>query len=649
MKNILILILWGMLVSCSEKNAEMRSPSGKITASVFTEADRTLAYTVSLNGRMINDTSAMGLTVDGQDLFRNVSLKQKQVREIRETYPVRGGHREAANACNEYVWEVEREGNSYTLEIRLYDDGVAYRFILPGDGERRIEREVAQWRLPVDSRVWFAERLSDWKLMTYAGEWISCPASDLSSISQQGPIQIMPLLFEIKPENYYALISEAALYNYSGMRLRASADGSLDADFTEKDGFVILGDIRTPWRVLLLAENLNQLVNSDIITNLNPAPDKELFADETWIRPGRSLWSWWSEIDGVYMTLQGEKAVIDAAGELGFEYSTVDEGWERASDKWKFAGELAEYGDTKNVGIFLWKHWKEINDTTADYRVMTHFFDSVALCGAKGLKIDFMNGEGLQQIHFEEKALQLAARRKLMINFHGCQKPSGESRTYPNEVTREGVRGIELNRITAYYEKKIQEQGKDIAARKYIPGGENQNIPATHNVTLPFTRCVTGAADYTPVAFSRPGNTTAVHQVASAYVITSPLQCIAENPFLLLEDRKLNPALQFIKELPAVWDETIVLPQSKIGKTAAFARRAGDKWFLAVINTEPGQLRFQADFLPKGEYTMTLLEDSRQEDHLFTVSKAKIKSSDSFPVTLSENGGAVAIFEKTEH
>ena len=113
------------------------------------------------------------------------------------------------------------------------------------------------------------------------------------------------------------MVTEAALYEYSGMRLRAGKDGSLRADFTEKEGFDLRDTVTTPWRVLIVAEDLNRLVNTDIVTNLSPAPDPALFADTSWIRPGRSLWSWWSGIDGRYMTVEGERAVIDLAADMG--------------------------------------------------------------------------------------------------------------------------------------------------------------------------------------------------------------------------------------------------------------------------------------------------------------------------------------------
>ena len=618
-------------------------PGGKTLRRGFYRTERLPAYTVSYDGRIVCDTSSMGVTIDGTDTFEEVSLRLAASRERDESYPVRGVHDLARDHAREYVWEVTHHPTRYvyTLETRLYDDGFAYRFILPGRGVRHVGDEAAEWRLPADSRVWFAERNSAWKLLTYAGEWTSAPASELSTVSSQGPVQTMPLLYETA-DGLHLMVTEAALYEYSGMRLCASKDGSLHADFTEKEGFDLRDTVTTPWRVLIITEDLDRLVNTDIVTDLNPAPDPELFGDTSWIRPGRSLWSWWSGIDGRYMTIEGERAVIDLAAEMGYEYSTLDEGWENLADKWTTLREMADYAAGKGVGLFVWRHWEKLNDPAEDYFQLRSFMDSVADCGVKGLKIDFMNGEGLRQIRFTTAVLENAARRRLLINFHGCQKPSGEIRTYPNELTREGVRGMELNRITANYLARMRAAGTPVADRPHVPGDENQNIPASHNTALPFTRCVAGPADYTPAGFSMPGDVLPVQQLACAYLITSPLMTLAENPFYLFREERLRPALEFLRELPVCWNETVVLPQSRIGSLAAFARRCGKTWYLAIATAEAVQETFKLDFLAEGTYTMVLLEEDGEEG--FRRTERPVAAGESVPLDLPRNGGAVARF-----
>lgn len=630
-----------LLLGCNA--SQMTAPSGKLTARFFSDKDGKLGYTVIYDGQTVCDSSSLGVSIDGIPLYENVELKAISESERNETYAVRGAHDTAHDHAREYRYQVTHRptGYAYTLEARLYDDGFAYRMILPGQGPRRVDGEAAQWRLPQQSRVWFAERNSDWKLRTYAGEWISSPAYQLATVSSQGPIQTMPLLYQTD-NGPYLMVSEAALYNYSGMRLRASSEGSLHADFTEKEGFTLHDTITTPWRVLIVANDLNALVNTDLITNLSPAPDPALFADTSWIRPGRSLWSWWSGIDGRFMTVEGERAVIDLAAEFGYEYSTLDEGWEKFPEKWKTLRELASCASQKNVGLFVWRHWEQLNDPAEEYSQMRNFMDSVAACGVKGLKIDFMNGEGIRQIDFTTHVLQNAAARRLLVNLHGCQKPSGEARTYPNELTREGVRGIELNRITANYLERIQAEGKDLSGRSYVPGNENQDIPASHNTALPFTRCVVGSADYTPIAFSMPGEVLPAQQLSCAYLICSSLTVVAENPFYLLRDERLQPALKFIQELPVCWSETIVMPQSSIGSLAAFARRDGKTWYLAVATTQSTQQEFSLSFLGAGKYTMTLLEDG--DAGSLRTTNQQVDATSTLPLNLRIGGGAVARF-----
>jgi alpha-glucosidase len=191
---------------------------------------------------------------------------------------------------------------------------------------------------------------------------------------------------------------------------------------------------------------------------------------------------------------------------------------------------------------------------------MRKWLDKVKRAGMDGIKVDFMNSESKFFIDFEIKLLKECASRRLLVNFHGCQSPSGESYTYPNEITREGIRGLELNKMS---------EGP---------------IPSYHNVLLPFTRLVVGHGDYTPLSFVNPGNTTFAHQLATLVAFNSPLQVIAEDPEILLHNSLVNPALDFIKAVPTVWDQTIVLPQTELGKTAVVARRSANDWFIYALN-----------------------------------------------------------------
>lgn len=621
MKRILsIAFVAGLCCACAP--SEMLSPDQTVKA-VVTAKGGDLRYSVSFHDQEVIAPSELGIVLDGDTLGRHASLKLVSSTAIDEEYPTRGIHSLAHDKCTEYVYAVKDAQAAWQLQMRVYDDGVAFRYVFDGDKPVRVNAERTAFRVPAETPVWFFERnQGSWKLKTYAGEWTQTTSEQLCSVSPGGPVQGAVLLYEL-PQGRYMALTEAALYNYSGMRYLAHEDASLTADFPEGDeGFEVDGAFSTPWRVVMLADNLNELVNSDIVSNLNPAPDSKLFADTDWIKPGRATWSWWSNCKD-YMTLPLEKHFVDAAQELGYEYTLLDEGWERWTDKWSKLKEMCDYATERNVGILVWKHADQINFPENDYAVMASFLDSVKACGASGIKIDFMNGETKSLIDFDIRALQLAAERKLLVDFHGCQKPSGESRTYPNELTREGIRGLELNRM-------------------------NQPIPASHNVSLVFTRCLLGNADYTPIGFSRPGPTTFAHQLATAYAFTSPLTVVGEHVDVLLKDKHVAPMLPLIKDLPTTWDETVVLPRSKVGSVALLARRSGEDWYLVALNGDKAQTVSIStrDFLPSGSWKVYAIYDNGSDPTKVETLEASFSGSQSASLPLPAGGGGVAKITK---
>ena len=642
-----LVIFWAACAGAAE-NRRLVSPDGSVSASLFVGEAGQLSYAVAFRGVEVVAPSPLGITLGGCDLGKVSLLTALRVREEHERYPVCGAHAEAhVDALRALYRAQAQSGVPYGVQVVVANEGFAWRIVVPGTGTRRVNAETASWRLPAACRVWFAERLSDWKLKTYAGEWISAPLSALHTVSPQGPVQTLPLVAELPQGVGYALVTEAALSGYSGLRVRAEPEGSLRGCFTEPEGFDVSGTVQTPWRVVVLAPSLDALVNNDLISHLAPPPDPALFGDAEWIRGGRSVWSWWQGRDD-YMSVASEKRLIDRAAELKFEFTTLDEGWESWTNAWGVLKEVCDYGRTNGVRVFVWKHSKELNLPAKDFGALRGFLDQVQAAGAAGVKVDFMNSESFETIAFDERVLREAAKRKLLVNFHGCQKPSGESRTYPNEVTREGVRGLELNRLTEEYLKTQREKGADVDKRRYVPGGENQNIPASHNAALPFTRCVVGPADYTPLAFSRPGSTTWAHQLAVAYLVTSPLLVMAEHPQQLVDEPGLAAVVPLIQELPVSWDETRVLEGSRIGELAAFARRKGDVWYVAMVNGTDGlklvSLSFQ--FAAWDRMRLTQVTDVAGHAAGVAVQTRPVSRHAPLIVTLEPCGGYVAKLER---
>lgn len=620
----MVLTLVGVLTNqSSHATINLHSPSGQLRMQLYRDQNGRLLYSVSSKqtGLLIKP-SALGIHLNNTAFGANVSTVRLLRSElINEKYPVRGKHASAHNYCRVFHIEVREAGRTWQIEARLFEDGVAWRYLFNGSGNNHISQEYTAWQLPETGRIWYFERNSDWKLKSYAGLWQSTVADSLPIISRQGPVQGKPLVIQLQNKKYL-VITEAALYNYSGLRLKAIGNRTLQANFTEgENGFTIQGPITTPWRVVIHAKNLDALVNTDLINNLNPAPDKKLFANTNYIRPGRSVWSWITRNDR-YLQPDEEQKFIDYAARLHFEYTMIDDGWEKKwADKWKQLRELSDYATSKKVKVWVWKHSNELRDPL----VRDLFLDSVQQYGAAGIKVDFMNSEAKPLIDFEIGLLEACAQRKLLVNFHGCHAPTGESRTFPNEMTREGIRGLELNIM-------------------------NEPIPAWHNAALPFTRFICGQGDYTPAFFSNRANTTWTHQLALLYLFDSPLQCLAEHPGYILEHDKEQIIEPLLQTLPVVWDETKVLAGSDIGKLAAFARRKGSTWYVAVINggTANKQWTFQPSFLDKkNRYRAQIITDNGQpNDSPLNSTKLGVDHQYSKSLSLPGNGGIVIKIEK---
>jgi alpha-glucosidase len=546
-------------------NAVVTSPAGTLSGTIFADSSSGLSYQVSRDGHPVGGPGHIGLRVESANQTTPHEIGLRPIFDaisrdhIDEQYPFHGAKAIAQNKGNVLTISVhEANGTPYTVEARAYDNGFAWRILFANSGSPvKVLEETSTWALP-RGEAWFGERNNDWKLKSYAGEFRHTAVDNLPSISEQGPVQTAPLVIELPNDDGFELITEAALANYSGMRLRAIGDRKLQVDFTEgSKGFDINGALITPWRVTMLCRDLACLVNNTLTENLNPPPDSNLFRDASYIHEGRFVWRYMSRETG---TPSEEAEFVDFAAALGYEYTLVDDGWKTWATPWSSMKELVRYARSKKVDVFAWKDSNEISDPSEDYGKARDFLDHAADAGLAGVKIDFINGESKEQIDFERRVLALGAERKLMIDFHGLQKPTGEERTFPNGMSREAVRGIELNRM---------------------PDGP---LPPSHNAALPFTRFAVGPADYTPVNLQWPGATTWTHQLATAILLSSPWLVIAEDPEFILKNSDAAPALDVFKELPTSWDETIVLSGSRIGGLVGMARRKGSAWFVAIIN-----------------------------------------------------------------
>ena len=600
----------------------LTSPDRKIAFEVLGLFENRVRYRVLLNGALVVEASDLGIsTGTAAVLTKSRSIYRVRSYSLRETFPTRGVHSLGENFCNGAEFSIVAD-ESYSLEVRVFNDGIAFRYLVAGDNQPRVPREQTAFTIPSGSSVWFHDFQGH-----YEGVHTRKEISEVNGGAWAAP----PLTFKLPGKNGYASITEAALISYPGMGLRANGERefkvvlgdqlpvSYPFELRYKADIerlsrppAIAGDIKSPWRVIMIGADLNSLVNADIIESVSSAPDKKLFplgARTSWIKPGRAVWKY---LDGGQNTLDGMKEFSRLAGELGFEYNVVEGFWQRWPENQ--LRELVDYARQYKVGIWLWKHSRDLRTPYA----RRQFFELCNRVGAVGAKIDFFDHEAKEIIDLYQVLLREAAEHKIMVDFHGANKPAGESRTWPNELTREAIRGLEASRMTER---------------------------SRHNTTLPFTRMLAGHADYTGMHFGeRRRETSWPHQIASAAILTSPLLIYAAHPRNILD----NPAREFIKTIPSTWDETIVLPQSEIGEVAAFARRNGSTWFLAIMNG-PTARKFTVPlaFLRGGGRQATILKDVSEDAASVKIEQLRVNPNGSLEIDMRAGGGFVARFDRT--
>src|SRR5262249_38011082 len=384
------------------------------------------------------------------------------------------------------------------------------------------------------------------------------------------------------------------------------------------------------WRVVLVGDEPGGLIESNVITSLNPESE---IAETTWIHPGKASWDWWSGSLGrdgkhAYST-ENMKYYVDFAAESGFEYMLVDAGWSDR-DITKMNGKvdipaLVSYARGKNVKIWIWLYYGSVDAQ------LEEAFPLFEKWGVAGVKIDFIERDDQRGIDFYYRVARAAADHHLMVDFHGASKPSGIERTFPNVLGYEAVLGMEQSKA-----------------------GMRDN--PEHHVTLPFTRMLVGPIDYTPGSFhnvTRDNFTprmespmtmgTRAHQLAMYAVYEAAFQMVSDWP----QSYQGQPAFQFLREVPAAWDETRVL-NGKPGEFVTIARRRGKDWFLgSMTNWDARTLELPLDFLGSGDYLATVYADADDADKNpanVRVERKTVTRSSSLQAKLASGGGFAVRF-----
>jgi alpha-glucosidase len=658
---MLLAAAFAIAQNSETKSIRMVSPNGQIVLILSTGPAQpepapgpprpmvdSLRYAVEFHGKRLFEDSAMGLQLQGQSpIGPGMRQVSEQKGSVDESYTIPVGKtstvRDHYNSSRADFQDAT--GRKLTVEIRAYDDGVAFRYILPDQSaikDVRIEHELTEFRYSKDATLY--PLILDGFQSSYEDEY---QARQVSGIHRDWLVAL-PLLAEV-PAVGWVGVTEADIENYAGMYLRkGGAPFALRAELSprlDQPGVAVEADapVTTPWRVLMIGDEPGRLVESNIILNLNP-PSK--IADTSWIKAGKSAWDWWSGEAAPSVSFKPGmntatmKHYIDFASASGFSYMLIDAGWALAKpgapEDWSAADitqvnpevdmpELLRYAKEKNVRLWLWADWRSVD------KHMAKAFPLYEEWGVAGVKIDFLQRDDQEMVRWHRHVVELAAQHHLMIDYHGVFKPDGLRRTYPNLVTREGVMGKEYLKWSA-------------------------RVTPTHNTTLPFTRMLAGPLDYTPGAFGNVTRdqfiprdkepmvpNTRAHELALYVVLESPLMMVSDYPeHYQNQDNQAQHDFEFIKQVPVTWDEVRVLTGRPM-ENITVARRSGNDWYVgSITNWDARAAQVPLSFLGEGKYVAEIYADApdagSDATHT-TFTKQNVDRSTMLDVKMAPGGG----------
>jgi alpha-glucosidase len=537
----------------------------------------------------------------------------------------------------------------YNLVFRAYNEGAAYRFETNLYGEIKIKSEEVTFNFAPDDTCYFPREES---LMSHNERLY-----EKLTFSQMYPDSFCSLPALVNTHNgKFVLLAEAELDDYPGLWLKVNSNRTFsgllpevaikedirndrDIYVSQRADYIALtkGTRSFPWRVMAIAENDGDLILNQLVYLLSKPTQLK---DVSWIKPGKVAWDWWNALN-IYgvdfksgVNTETYKYYIDFASKYGIEYVILDEGWYKVGDLSSInpninMEELLAHAKEKNIGIILWVIWRTLEHQ------LEKSLDQFEKWGVKGIKVDFMQRDDQAIVNYYQKIAEEAAKRKMLVDFHGSYKPTGLRRAYPNVITREGVHGLEHVKWD----------------RSFIPG---------HEVTIPFIRMVPGPMDYTPGAminaqrddfrpiFPRPMSMgTRCHQLAMYVVYESPLQMLCDNPSNYYKETE---CMEFLSKVPTVWDETKVL-YAKVADYIALARRNNNVWYVGAMTDEnPRDMELDFSFLGSGEYEIAYYKDGVNADKYgsdYKMVKTNITKDQKLKIHLAPGGGwAARIYKK---
>jgi alpha-glucosidase len=634
------LALSAPLLAQAETNYTVESPDHRTRLEV-NAGDGVLAYSISRDGHTVISRSPLGLGTDKGNMDgKSLALTGTDRKTVDEVYrPVAG---KASSVPDRYNQVELQFGGKLNLVARVYDEGVAFRYVLPqqaGAKDLHISSELTDFHFPANYQCWgFNPGRYD---SAHEGEFDAVKASSIRAYH----LFDAPLVCKTGLKQTTLAIAEADKRGYAGAYFEGRGDGGLGVHLSLSSGGAHVslaeGAFATPWRVVMLADTPGGLAASSLIATLG---SPSVIADTSWIKPGKAAWDWWNgwavNLPNAGVNTATYKAYIDFAASMHLEYMLIDEGWYEGSAEWPAPANvtkpipqmdipaLVAHARDKDVGIWVWLQWEQLD------RQLDAALAQYEAWGIKGIKVDFMNRTDQDMVAFYHKLLGKAAGHHLMVDLHGAYPPDGLLRTYPNYMTQEGVMGAEYNKWS-------------------------MRVTATHNVTLPFTRMVLGPMDYTPGGFRSlmPQQFAAQHRFKQPYVQTtrgqavamyvvydSPLAMVADSPEVYRNaDGSWADGAQFISRVPTTWDETRVLA-GDIGQYIVTARRKGKTWYIGAMTNESARaIDVPLAFLEQGtRYRAEILQDGKDLNHL-KASSAQVTAGGKVKLTLAASGGAVMV------
>ncbi len=635
MKYLFFVFIFATLWSCQPKSELLllESPSGNLKVVVTTTEEKKVFYQVVSKTdsaeMLVVAKSPLGLVRSDADFTANLSFESaSEPKIVSDTYTmVSGKQSKLSYSAKEATLNFANEaGQEMQIVFRVFDEGMAFRYIFPGESDEKlsVESEITGFSVPADISAWMSpyQSAKPWGDPGYEAEYLAVK-SGTASPEKVG--WAFPLLFNAG--NNWIFISEAGLdANYCGTHLKQDCSGGLySISFPEADERYGDGDVKPssvlpwemPWRFIVVGQSLNQIVESSMVHHL-AEPSK--IEDTSWIKPGRASWEWYSSTGGP--TVKSLNHFVDLAAEMNWEYSLIDAGWENMPDG-KIEDVIA-HAKAKNVDLLFWYNSGGRRDSTMRNEDFLLFNDDtreqemarIAALGVKGIKVDFFATDKQIAIELYHKIMNDAAKHHLLVNFHGCTLPRGWTRTYPNLLSMEAVKGEECYRFLETY----------------------PNLAPSYNTMAAVIRSTAGPTDYTPAAFSDQKfahKTTSAHELALTVVYENGIIHMADTP----ESYRSLPveAKDFLKQVPAAWDETKLIAAVP-GELFVIARRKADKWYVAGINGKNEKQEIQIN-LPATLQSPTFIGDGDAQSDLVAFNIGSNISS--FSISMMPNGGFV--------